>query len=105
MSKAFLETFPSLSLDKELEQLLNKTEVTKISANHDHSKIRIYLHAERLIFKKNIWKLEKLIAEQIFRDKYKDVKIIETFTLSGQYTLEALFDEYFDCFLHRKKLP
>lgn len=96
MSKAFLETFPSLSLDKELEQLLNKTEVTKISANHDHSKIRIYLHAERLIFKKNIWKLEKLIAEQIFRDKYKDVKIIETFTLSGQYTLEALFDEYFD---------
>lgn len=59
MSKAFREAFPTLKLEEELEGLLDTTEVTKISANHEHTHIRIYLRAKRLIFKKNIWKLEK----------------------------------------------
>ena len=52
MSKAFREAFPTLKLEEELEGLLDTTEVTKISANHEHTHIRIYLRAKRLIFKK-----------------------------------------------------
>ena len=52
MSKTFLEVFPTLKVEKGYEGLLEKAEVTKISANHDKSHIRIYLHAERLIAKK-----------------------------------------------------
>lgn len=52
MSKPFKEAFPTLQLDEELDHLLETTEVTKISANHDHNHIRIYLRAERLIFKR-----------------------------------------------------
>ena len=62
MAKPFKEAFPTLSLDAELESLLETTEVTKIGANHDHDHIRIYLRAKRLIFKKNIWKLEEAIT-------------------------------------------
>ena len=51
MSKTFLEVFPSLKVEKGYQGLLEKAEVTKISANHDKSHIRIYLHAERLISK------------------------------------------------------
>ena len=36
MSKAFREAFPTLKLEEELEGLLDTTEVTKISANHEH---------------------------------------------------------------------
>ena len=67
MSKPFKETFPTLRLDTELENLLETTEVTKISANREHSGIRIYLRGRRLIFKKNIWKLEAAVSSQIFK--------------------------------------
>ena len=43
---------------KEAKSLLEKAEVTKVSANHDKSHIRIYLLAQRLIDKKKIWYLE-----------------------------------------------
>ena len=99
MSKAFRETFPTLKLEEELEGLLDTTEVTKISANHEHTHIRIYLRAKRLIFKKNIWKLEKAITEQIFQNRAIQVKIIESYELSEQYTPQSLMEVYKDSIL------
>uniref|UniRef100_UPI0040574D94 PolC-type DNA polymerase III n=1 Tax=Agathobacter sp. TaxID=2021311 RepID=UPI0040574D94 len=94
MSKAFLEVFPTLKVDEETKRLLEKTEVTKVSANHDKSHIRIYLNAERLIFKKKIWYLENEIKNQLFPTKHISIKIIEHFTLSGQYNAETLMEVY-----------
>ena len=99
MSKAFREAFPTLKLEEELEGLLDTTEVTKISANHEHTHIRIYLRAKRLIFKKNIWKLEKAITEQIFQNRAIQVKIIESYELSEQYTPKSLREVYKDSIL------
>ena len=99
MSKAFREAFPTLKLEEELEGLLDTTEVTKISANHEHTHIRIYLRAKRLIFKKNIWKLEKVITEQIFQNRAIQVKIIESYELSEQYTPKSLIEVYKDSIL------
>ncbi|MBQ2901993.1 MAG: PolC-type DNA polymerase III [Agathobacter sp.] len=94
MSKTFLEVFPTLKVEKGYEGLLEKAEVTKISANHDKSHIRIYLHAERLIPKKIIWYLEREIKEQLFPSKDVFIKVIESFRLSEQYNAEALIHEY-----------
>lgn len=94
MAKAFKDAFPTLRLDGELESLLETTEVTKISANHDKDHIRVYLRAKRLIFKRNIWRLEEAIRTQIFREHRVEVKIIETFCLSEQYTPQSLMDVY-----------
>ena len=99
MSKAFREAFPTLKLEEELEGLLDTTEVTKISANHEHTHIRIYLRAKRLIFKKNIWKLEKAITEQIFQNRAIQVKIIASYELSEQYTPKSLIEVYKDSIL------
>ena len=99
MSKAFREAFPTLKLEEELEGLLDTTEVTKISANHEHTHIRIYLRAKRLNFKKNIWKLEKAITEQIFQNRAIQVKIIESYELSEQYTPKSLIEVYKDSIL------
>ncbi len=99
MSKAFAEVFPTLKLDDELKRLLDTAEVTKISANHDHSHIRIYLLAERLIFKSKVWKLEEEIKNQIFASQNVTVKIIEKFQLSEQYNAKTLTEIYFDSVL------
>ncbi len=94
MSKTFLEVFPTLVVEQGLRSLLEKAEVTKISANHDKSHIRIYLHAERLIPKKTIWYLEKEIKNQLFPSKDIIIKIFESFKLSEQYTAQSLMQEY-----------
>ena len=94
MSKTFLEVFPTLKVEKGYEGLLEKAEVTKISANHDKSHIRIYLHAKRLIHKKIIWYLEREIKNQLFPGKDVKIKIIESFQLSEQYNPESLIREY-----------
>ena len=94
MSKTFLEVFPSLKVEKGYEGLLEKAEVTKISANHDKSHIRIYLHAKRLISKKIIWYLEREIKNQLFPSKEVFIKIIESFRLSEQYNPQSLIHEY-----------
>ncbi len=94
MSKTFLEVFPTLQVDSSLRNLLEKVEVTKVSANHDKSHIRIYLHANRLIPKKIIWNLEKEIKQQLFGNKTITIKIIESFRLSEQFSAKNLIPEY-----------
>ena len=103
MSKTFKEVFPTLQLDNEMWHLLENADVTKIGANHDHNHIRIYLSSNRLIFKKNIWKVEEAIEKQIFQGKDMVVKIIESYQLSEQYTPETLLDVYKDSILDELK--
>ena len=99
MSKTFLEVFPTLKVEQGLNSLLEKAEVVKVSANHDKSHIRIYLHAERLIEKSKIWYLERIIKDQLFEDKDITVKIIEKFRLSEQYNAQSLLQVYRDSIL------
>ena len=94
MNKPFSDVFPTLKLEGELAHLMETTEVTKVSANHDKSHIRIYLLAKRLIPKNQIWKLEEIIKEQIFPQKGIFIHIIEKFSLSEQYTAEHLMEMY-----------
>ena len=99
MIKTFRDVFPTLKLDDEMWRLLDNTDVTKISANHDHNHIRIYLRAKRVIFKKHLWTIENEIKSQIFKNKNVQVSIIESFELSEQYTPKSLFDVYFESIL------
>ena len=99
MSKAFREAFPTLKLEEELEGLLDTTEVTKISANHEHTHIRIYLRAKRLIFKKTYGNLKKRLPNRFFQNRAIQVKIIESYELSEQYTPKSLIEVYKDSIL------
>ncbi len=99
MSKTFFEVFPTLDVEPEMKQLLETTEIIKVSANHERNHIRIYLNAERLIFRKNIRKLEEIIYSQLFQNKDVMIKIIEKYHLSSQYTPERLMEVYKDSIL------
>ncbi len=73
MTKTFKEVFPTLKLDKDMENLLENADVTRISVNHARDFYKIYVKAKRLIFKKkNIWKLEESI-----KNRYLKVKILQ----------------------------
>ena len=52
MTKTFKEVFPTLKLDKDMENLLENADVTRISVNHARDFYKIYVKAKRLIFQK-----------------------------------------------------
>ena len=95
----FFDVFPTLEVNGDMKKLLSETEVTKVGMNHEKDHIRIYLNGTRLIHKKNIYQLEKNIHDQIFKNRHMDVKVIEKYQLSEQYTAEKLMDLYKDSIL------
>ena len=103
MTKLFFDVFPTLEVAGDMKKLLSEMEVTKVGMNHDKDHIRIYLTGSRLIHKKNIYQLEKTIGEQIFKGRQMDVKVIEKYQLSGQYTPQTLMELYKDSILEELK--
>ncbi len=103
MTKHFFEVFPTLKIDGEMKKLLSETEVTKVGMNREKDHLRVYLLGTHLIHRKNIFRLEASIREQIFAGRKMDVKVIEKYRLSGQYTPERLFDLYGDSILEELK--
>ena len=96
MPKMFFDVFPTLDVNAEMKKLLTEMEVTKVGMNHEQTKLRVYLLGTHLIHKKNIYGLEKAIADQIFKGKQMEVKVIEKYQLSGQYNARTLMDIYKD---------
>ena len=103
MQKLFFEVFPTLNVRPELKSLLSEVYVTKASSNRARDSLRIYLLGTRLIQKKYIFYLERSIKEQLFPRNPLTVKIIEKYTLSGQYNPQKLMDVYKDSILEEFK--
>ena len=86
--KDFLDVFPQLKVDSELESLLGEVKVMKVSINPQKDCLRVYVLSRQWIHKKHIYHLEETIKEQFFANAPLRVKIIEKFQLSSQYTPE-----------------
>ncbi len=99
MTKPFMEVFPSLQLDKRLRDMMEQTQVEKISANKSRDFLRIYLFSTRLIQKSDICKVEQEIKRQLFAGASVVVKIYERFQLSAQYNSQKLIEVYRDSIL------
>lgn len=84
--KDFLDVFPQLKVDPELESLLGEVKVMKVSINPQKDCLRVYVLSRQWIHKKHIYHLEETIKEQFFANAPLRVKIIEKFQLSSQYT-------------------
>ena len=99
MSKPFFSVFSTLKLQKNLHTLMEPMMVERISAKKSGNYIRIYVYGEYLIPKEKIVQVENEITEQLFKGKDVIVKIYERYSLSKQYNLQNLFDEYFESIL------
>ena len=96
MAKAFQELFSNLKLSAGLTGLLENAQIERVTTNRQHDVMRIYLSFQDLIPKRRIWKLEKAIASQYFKEQQVDVRIIERFHLSEAYNAKNLFASYRD---------
>ncbi len=92
--KLFMEVFPKLQVEEQLQELLQQVVVTKVAINPQKDCLRVYIISEQWIQKKYIYLLEESIASQIFSGTDVRVKIIERFRLSDQYTPEYFLKVY-----------
>ena len=94
MEKEFLDVFRNLEVGEELRALLKEVAVTKIAVNPQKDRIRIYIRSRQWIHKKYIYTLERAVSQQCFPGVSMEVKVLERFTLSSQYTPQLFFEAY-----------
>ena len=99
MSKPFFSVFATLKLNKNLHTVMEQMTVERVSATKSGNYLRIYVHGEHLIPKEKIVQVENEITAQLFAGKETTVKIYDTYTLSKQYNLKNLFEEYLESIL------
>lgn len=104
MSKLFFDVFPTLQMNNEIKELLQETEVTKVSSTTARDFLRIYLSSSRLIHKSAIFLTEQEIKNQLFPNTGLTIKIIERFNLSKQYNPKTLLEVYKDSILEELKV-
>ncbi len=107
MAKSFFEVFPQLKLDTDLQGMLDDATVSKVSTTRQRNSLRIYLGCGRLLPKEKVYFLEDELKRQLFPQHVMNIKIIEKFQLSEQYTLKNLLDVYWNSILtefHRYSL-
>ena len=107
MAKSFFEVFPQLKLDTDLHGMLDDATVSKVSTTRQRNSLRIYLGCGILLPKEKIYFLESELKRQLFPHHTMNIKIIEHFQLSEQYTLKNLLDVYWSSILtefHRYSL-
>ena len=95
----FFEVFKTLRLPEDISVYLEDTEVTKVSKTSTNSLARVYLKSDRLIGKPIIYKTEDALKKQVFRMKNMDVRIIDRYQLSKQYTPVTIMEVYYDSIL------
>ncbi len=99
MTKPFYDVFPALELSGQTKSLMEHSSVNRVTMNRGRNHLKIYLESEKLIQKKYIYETEQAVKRQLFSDIPVDVRIIEKFLLSRQYTARNLLPVYEDSIL------
>ena len=94
MAKAFFEVFPNLEMNDQTHHLFSQVTVTKVTVTSARDRMRVYISSEKLIHKKNVFAVERAIKEQFFPGANIEIKLLEKFNLSRQYTAEKLMPIY-----------
>ena len=97
--RRFFEVFKTLKLPEDIGMYVENVEVTRVSTTSTNSLARVYIKNDRVISKNIIYRVEDALKKQIFRIQNMDVRIIDRYNLSKQYTPQTIMDVYYDSIL------
>ena len=86
-----------------MHSLFSQVTVTKVTVTSVRERMRVYISSEKLIHKQYVYAVEQAIREQFFSGENIEVKLLEKFQLSRQYTAEKLMPIYRDSILMELK--
>lgn len=99
----FFEAFERLQVGNDLHSLFEEVDVTKIVASKSKRHASIHMKSRRLIYQKDLRKMEYQMKKQIFLEVIDTLEFVETYELSAQYTPEKLMNIYLDSILEELK--
>ena len=95
----FFEVFWSLKVPEELYVYMEDTHVVRVSKTSTNSMAKIYIESDRLIEKPVLYQVEDALKRQVFKMKNMDVRIIDRYHLSKQYTPKKIMELYYNSIL------
>ena len=96
MDKEFFDVFPGLHVNQDLINLFGQTTANSVVVNKHEKLLTVNITSKRLIHYNYVALMEQEMEKQMFTELGLSVKICERYALSQQYTVESLFDIYFD---------
>ena len=96
MSKAFFDVFPNLRVRKDLRDYFEDTQVERLAANRERTRLKVCLRSDHLIHKDRIFRMQQEMADQLFKGRRVEVYVEEHYSLSALYTPQKLMEEYSD---------
>lgn len=103
MEKMFAEVFPPLHIDKGIAELLEQVRVERVTSNRAKTYIKVYLVSGKLIHREQLFQVEQVLKKQLFGKNPIELKIVERFELSEQYTPLKVLELYKDSILFELK--
>lgn len=96
----FFQVFSAVRTDnQELRDNFSDVEVVKVTKTSTNSLAKVYILSEHLIHKEFVYMMEDILKSQVFRIKNMNVRIIDRYKLSKQYTPQTIMDIYYDSIL------
>ena len=77
--KKFFDVFHNLELDDEIKDMFAFVDVTRVTTNAIHTKMRIYIESSRLIEKSAIFTIENEIARSLRLGKKIEIEVVEKY--------------------------
>ena len=99
MENKFFDVFQSLKIPEDLYVYMEDTQVVRVSKTSTNSMAKIYIESDRLIEKPVLYQVEDALKRQIFKMKNMDVRIIDRYHLSKQYTPKKIIEVYYNSIL------
>ncbi len=96
----FSEVFPKLQLKNDYKELFEETTITRVVSSTKGDKLHVFLNSDYLIPREHCVYVENQIAKQLFPNSDVQVRIVESFSLKGVYSLESLMKVYFPSILY-----
>ncbi len=93
-SKAFFEVFPTLKLPSEMQGLFNAVRIKKILRSRDRKEFHIYALSNSVIDKETVFRVQRELNRQIFKNTGVTPKIHESFSLNGDFSTDGVFESY-----------
>ena len=96
MSKLFFDVFPKLKVRKDLQEYFQDTQVERLAANRERTRLKVCLRSDHLIHKDRVFRMQRAMEEQLFGERRVEVYVEEHYNLSAQYTPKSLMEAYSD---------
>lgn len=95
MGMLFTEVFDQLNdIPEDLTLLFKEVIIDKVCVSKSRAEIRVHMESTRLIQRKEIRRMEQFIKHKLFSETPDEVRFMESYHLSAQYTPENLFEAY-----------